>query len=55
MGEKVQKNIKRLPLDARAQLPLLAQFSRPTVQLIQAEAENGFWICWFEAWHLLTH
>jgi hypothetical protein len=55
MGKKVQKNVKRLPLDARAQLPLLAQFSRPAVQLIQAEAENGFWIGWFEPWHLLTH
>ena len=55
MGEKVQENLERLPLQARAQLAVLAQFARAAVQLVQAEAENGFWIGWFRHRHLLTH
>src|SRR5579871_1495651 len=42
--EQVQKDLKRLALNAWARFAVLAKLSRDSVQLIQAETENRCWV-----------
>ena len=45
--EQFEQNLQRLPLQARARLPFLAQFSCAAIELIQGEAEDAImvWVC----------
>ena len=45
--EKMQQDFKRLSLNARAEFAVLAQISRGSIQLVQAEAKNRFLVCQF--------
>jgi hypothetical protein len=51
----VQEDFKRLTLDSRARLSILAQFARTGVQFEQPEAKNGWLMGWFGHWLSLTH